>query len=97
MSGSDFTEGGGKHPPPSALSGPKSPVLLGLRCIHDNWPKSAKNRKLLPDKILLQKDIKVFKMTKASHFSETITISSSFDGKPTKMGQKVTKSWPSTH
>ena len=30
MSGSDLTEGGGKHPPSAALGG-KSPVLLGLR------------------------------------------------------------------
>ena len=30
MFGSNFTEGGGKHPPPSAAPGRKSPVLLGL-------------------------------------------------------------------
>ena len=33
MSGSNFTEGSGKHPPPppSAVPREKSPVLLGLK------------------------------------------------------------------
>ena len=31
MSGSNFAEGGGQHPPPSAVPGAKSQVLLGLK------------------------------------------------------------------
>ena len=44
MSGSNFTEEVGKYPPPSAVPGEKSPVLLGLIDIYLEGGKMLKLR-----------------------------------------------------